>query len=91
MSQKQRLKQLEKKTHGQFLAFFVVPRGLDNRKEIELQLWDDYVKNGGKETATPAFLPHSTDHYGFVCCVEVVVVNDWLVKNSNPRLNLGPI
>lgn len=91
MSQKQRLKQLEKKAHSQFLAFFVLPRGLCNRKEIESQLWDDYVKNGGNKTATPAFLPHSTDHYGFVCCVEVAVVNEWLANNTKPSLNLGPI
>jgi hypothetical protein len=47
MSQRQRLKQLEKKAQSQFLAFFVLPRGLCNRTEIETQLWDDYVKNGG--------------------------------------------
>jgi len=35
MSQTQRLKQLEKKTHGQFLAFFALPRDLCNRKEVE--------------------------------------------------------
>lgn len=91
MSQKQRLKQLEKKTHGQFLAFFALPRGLCNRKEIELQLWDDYVKNGGNKTATPAFLPHSGDAYGFVCCTEVSHVHEWLANNSKPPLNLGPI
>jgi hypothetical protein len=49
MSQKQRLKRLESKTHGQLIAFFTLPRGLDNRKEIESQLWDNYVKNGGKQ------------------------------------------
>jgi hypothetical protein len=91
MSQRQRLKQLEKKAHAQFLAFFVLPRGLCNRREMEAQLWDDYVKNGGNKTATPAFLPNSKDHYGFVCCVEVAVVNDWLANNSKPPLNLGPI
>jgi hypothetical protein len=91
MSQKQRLKQLEKKTHGQFLAFFVLPRGLRNRKEIELQLWDDYVKNGGNKTATAAFLPHPGDACGFVCCTEVSHVNEWLANNSKPPLNLGPI
>jgi hypothetical protein len=91
MSQKQRLKQLEKKAHGQFLAFFVLPRGLSNRKEMELRLWNDYLRDGGNKTATPAFLPHSTSHYGFVCCVEVAVVNEWLANNSKPPLNLGPI
>lgn len=91
MSQKQRLRQLEKKAHGQLLAFFVLPRGLCNRKEMESQLWDDYVKNGGNKTATPAFLPHLKDHYGFVCCVEVAVVNEWLANNSKSPLNLGPI
>lgn len=91
MSQKQRLRKLEKKAHGQLLAFFTLPPGLDNRKELESQLWDDYVKNGGNETATPAFLPHQTESYGFVCCVEVAFVNKWLVNHSNPPLNLGPI
>lgn len=33
MSQKQRLKRLESKTHGQLIAFFALPRGLDNRKQ----------------------------------------------------------
>jgi hypothetical protein len=91
MSQKQRLKQLEKKAHDKLLAFFVLPCGLCNRKVMESQLWDDYMKNGGNKTATPAFLPYSKDHYGFVCCVEVAVVNDWLAKHSKPLLNLGPI
>lgn len=91
MSQKQRLKQLEKKAHGQFLAFFVLPRGIRNRKEMELQLWDDYMKNGGNKTATPAFLSHSKDYYGFVCCVEVAVVNEWLANHPKPPLNLGPM
>lgn len=91
MSQKQRLKRLESKTHGQLIAFFILPCGLDNRKEIELELWDDYVKNGGNETATPAFLPHHTQTYGFVCCVEVAVVNEWLAKNSKQPVNSGPI
>jgi hypothetical protein len=91
MSQKQRLKRLESKTHGQLIAFFILPRGLDNRKEVESQLWDDYVKNGGNEIATPAFLPHQTESYGFVCCVEVAFVNEWLTNNSKPPLNLGPI
>jgi hypothetical protein len=86
MSQKQRLKQLEKKTHGQFLAFFVLPRGLRNRKEIELQLWDDYVKNGGNKTARAAFLSHLGDACGFVCCTEVSSVNEWLANNAkHPR------
>lgn len=91
MSQKQRLSQLEKKANSQFLAFFLLPRGLCNRQEIEAQLWDDYVQNGGNKTATPAFLPHQTKSYGFVCCVEVAVVNEWLAKNSKHPQNLGPI
>lgn len=52
MSQKQRLKQLEKKSNGQFLAFFALPRGLCNRKEMELQLWNDYLRDGGNKAAT---------------------------------------
>lgn len=91
MSQKQRLKQLEKKANSQFLAFFALPRGLCNRKEVELQLWDAYVKNGGNRAATPAFLPHSGDACGFVCCTEVSLVNEWLANNSKLPLNLGPI
>jgi hypothetical protein len=91
MSQKQRLKRLESKTHGQLIAFFTLPRKLDNRKEIELRLWNDYVQNGGNKTATPAFLPHQTESYGFVCCVEVAVVNECLAKNSKHSQNLGPI
>lgn len=91
MSQKQRLKRLESKTHGQLIAFFTLPRALDNRKQIESKLWDEYVKNGGNETATPAFLPHQTESYGFVCCVEVAFVNEWLVNRSKCTFNLGPI
>ncbi len=91
MSQKQRLKQLEKKSNSQFLAFFALPRGLCNRKEVESQLWDDYVKNGGNRAATPAFLPHSGDACGFVCCTEASLVNEWLANNSKHPLNLGPI
>lgn len=83
MSQKQRLRRLERKTHAQLLAFFFLPRGFDNRKEIELQLWNDYVRNGGNKTATPAFLPTISETYGFVCCVEVSFVKDWFAKNSN--------
>lgn len=91
MSQKQRLKRLESKTHGQLIAFFTLPRAIDNRKQIESQLWNDYVENGGNETATPAFLPHQAELYGFLCCVEVAFVNEWLVNHSKHSLNLGPI
>ena len=91
MSQKQRLKRLESKTHGQLIAFFTLPHSLNNRKNVESELWDDYVKNGGNKTATPAFLPHQTESYGFVCCVEVSVVNEWIAKNSKHSQNLGPI
>lgn len=82
MSQKQRLRRLENKTHDRRLAFFTLPSRLDNRKEVELRLWNDYLKNGGDKTATPAFLPHSRKTYGFVCCVEAAFVNEWLVNHS---------
>ncbi|WP_059358701.1 hypothetical protein [Parachlamydia acanthamoebae] len=84
MSQKQRLRSLKSKTHAQLLAFFFLPRRFDNRKEIELQLWNDYVRNGGNKTATPAFLPTISETYGFVCCVEVSFVKEWFAKNSTP-------
>lgn len=85
MSQMQRLRKLESKTHDRLLAFFALPRRLDNRKEVELQLWNDYLENGGNKTATPAFLP--TEAYGFICCVEVAFVKEWLKRN----FKLGPI
>jgi hypothetical protein len=91
MSQKQRLRTLENKTHGKQIAFFTLPRGLDNRKEVELQLWNDYVKDGGNKTATAAFLPTVSETYGFVCCLEVSVLNEWLANNSNRSSHLGPI
>jgi len=53
-------------------------------------LWDDYVKNGGNKAATPAFLPHSGNACGFVCCMEVSRVNERLANNTKHPRHLGP-
>lgn len=85
MSRKQRLKQLEKKAHGQFLAFFALPRGLCNRKEMESQLWDDYVKNGGNKTATPAFLPIPRTIMALYVVLKLLLLMTGLLTTPNLR------
>ena len=85
MSCKQRLRRLENKNPIDLIAFFSLPRALTNRIKVESKMWEDFVKNGGDKSATPAFLPNLTETHGFVCCANVSLLKEWVMnKSKNP-------
>lgn len=85
MSCKQRLRKLESKKPIDLIAFFSLPRGLTNRREVESKLWEDFVRSGGDKRATPAFLAGLAETHGFVCYIKAPLLKEWVMnKSKNP-------
>jgi hypothetical protein len=85
MSCKQRLRKLESINPIDLMAFFSMPRGLANKREIQSKLWENFVRNGGDKRAIPAFLAGIAETDGFVFYVRFSLLKECVMdKSKNP-------
>lgn len=68
-----RLNRLEQKATAKknMIAFFSLPDNLscDMRRQIEQEMWQQYLKGGGDPSFSPSFYSNLGDTPGFLFCI----------------------